>query len=434
MADHAQDRLDEWHSTWKQYIQPHQTTPSRLQLNFICDVADSETGLKAAQPFLAASNMPLAGCSIRLHHRAEPNLRALAEQAVAVATGRGHLSGNGSESETAASFRFLNLPTELRHHILGYTDLATPLREVEWTPSHGLYFRYRKAAAFRGWCPNTTHGMPSVQGRSRPIPRDFETPYLACWEECNFDGCYCRASHAASSSIFRCDCWAPPTSLFLVSRAVRQDALQVFYGLNRFVVAPDSGETWEAVSSPPCRLPISIFLSELVPKDAFQHLRFLEIVFPPFGHSEPCTYCPRHSPEWNDWVKTLEDIKDRLNIAKLTIRVHFAAWIPLSGTFTVTPYRKGMTGTQSQAIQTTYVDIVTPLERLRGLGRFFAHLADPQQHARGHKGNQTHTLPSLEQEVEQIVMGTDYDSSVAGKARLTDSQWVAEHWRYRTEL
>lgn len=37
-----------------------------------------------------------------------------------------------------SSFRFLDLPKELRPQILTYTDLVTPLCEVEWNPKKGF--------------------------------------------------------------------------------------------------------------------------------------------------------------------------------------------------------------------------------------------------------------------------------------------------------
>jgi hypothetical protein len=127
--------------------------------------------------------------------------------------------------------------------------------------------------------------------------------------------------------VFRCDCWAPPTSLFLLNREMRQDALQVFYGQNRFVVTPTGGFTWTGLDNPPTRLPISVFLSSVVPQDALHYLRLLEMIFPPFGVDEPSMYCSAQRSQWQGWADTLEKVQEHLDLQKLTIRAYFAQYI-----------------------------------------------------------------------------------------------------------
>ena len=65
-------------------------------------------------------------CSIRLSRQANPVLERLAEKIVATTTGPAHSAEDIPEATGLSPFRFLNLPTEVRHHILTYTDLVTP--------------------------------------------------------------------------------------------------------------------------------------------------------------------------------------------------------------------------------------------------------------------------------------------------------------------
>lgn len=137
----------------------------------------------------------------------------------------------------------------------------------------------------------------------RPPWYDYITK-LACWERNINSGCFCMSYHAVASNHHLCNCWAPPTALFLVCRyetrfaflvcpsirltyghrIMRQDALKVFFNQNRYVVAPEGGGIGEGgfdpVSTSPTTLPITTFLQNVVPKDALQHLRYLEILFP----------------------------------------------------------------------------------------------------------------------------------------------------------
>ena len=384
----------------------------------------------AVRPFLAETHPVLAGCSIRLSHRKDPRLQKLAEKAVATTTGSGPPVMHKGGTHTLSYPSFMDLPPELRLHILTYTDLVTPFREVEWNPSHGWYFRYEMPYCLMYRHPRDTHGSLGVNCPKSTSWWQDDTPYLACWERSDPSGCYCRAYHTAYSTIHRCDCWAPPKSIFLVSHAMRQDAKQVFFGHNRIIVAPTGGVISETVSGSPERLPISVFLTGIIPKDALRYLRFLELVFPPFGKERPCAFCPAQSTEWHDWNETLEKVKDDLNLPKLTIRVYFAASLPPfedHGHEIVPSWRRQMTGVQSQAIQTSYLDTISPLKRLRGLGRFFAHLADPSLWVEGRELVEETGLPALEHEVERVVMGDWYDSSAAGKVEETWSRWLEDH-------
>lgn len=182
----------------------------------------------------------------------------------------------------------------------------------------------------------------------------------------------------------------------------------------------------------PQKASVSIWLREIIPKDALQFLRYLEIVFPPFGEEEPCTYCPPHSTEWHDWIDTLEYVKDRLDLPKLTLRAYFAEWLPTNGQHRIPPYRERMNEGQSQAVQRCYLEIIRPLARLGGLRRFFAYLPDPRgpwakEDDPYHDEGWPLSLEALEGKAERMVIGDEYDSAAVGKADQAESRWIVCH-------
>ncbi|KAF7865990.1 hypothetical protein EAF04_006153 [Stromatinia cepivora] len=187
--------------------------PSVLKLYFTCDVENLEVGQRVVDPF---RSMPtLADCSIRLSHGHHALLQGLAvETAVLVKQWR------TAPPDDEPTFRFMDLPQELRLQVLKYTDLVTPLKEVEWNPRDNFYLHYRTTI---------------------------------CLE---------------------------PTPLFLVCRTLYEDARAVFFSMNHFVITPVTGCTEPAET--PDRLEILIFLKDALPPAALQYLKSLEIVFPPF--------------------------------------------------------------------------------------------------------------------------------------------------------
>ena len=423
-TDGAHRILDEWHRTWSECIRPDVDKSARLHLNFVCDVADLETGRLAVAPLLDKSQPILAGCSIRLCERGNPDLQALAERTALTATGKSSSAVELAEQKISLStFPFMKLPSELRFQILTYTDLVTPLREVEWNEEDGKYHRSKKGHFRDVTSAGDLHGYCELPNPARPWP-SLKNSNLTCWESSFPHGCYCRAFHAAYSTIHQCECWTSPAPMFLVSRTMRQDALQVFFGGNRFIVV-DQGNTWNAVVNPPAQLPISSFLRQAVPSDAFQFLRFPEIVFPPFGDQEPYAYCPPYSPQWNDLIRTLDTVKDKLDLPRLTMRVYFAPWVPEDYT-SFGPGTEDKIRGQSDAAKQCYLDIAAPFKRLEGLQRFFAHLPDPVKWGKGEDDYKVWTLESLERKAETLVMGDDYDSEAAGKATLTPSSWLKD--------
>jgi hypothetical protein len=68
-------------------------------------------------------------------------------------------------------------------------------------------------------------------------------------------------------------------------------------------------------------LAASHFLRDTIPIDCLAHLRFLELVFPPYGqHNWPVD----QHPAIVDWRNTVKWLRDKINTSALTVRVIFA--------------------------------------------------------------------------------------------------------------
>ena len=402
---------------------------SPLTLNFVCDVADAETGIEVLRPFFAKSFPALVGCSVRIGPRNDVSLTELAQLAVKVATTRRPASDFLPSDSPGHPFRFMDVPPELRQIILSYTDIVAPYCEVEWGATHGLYSRYNHAAGYRNFLKCGIHGL-SLKGERSPWARKERKSAIGCWETSFPHGCFCRARHAAHSTVFKCSCWAPPTAFFLVSRQMREEALQVFFTQNRFIMAPCHNDTSLDIGTPPDQLPISQFLSKAVPPDALHHLRLLEIVLPPFDDNQPRTYLRAGSSQSRDWIHNLEQIKALLNLSKLTISIHFASWLGDvdDDERTIPLHHTGTTTAEIDAALRVYTGIVSPLRTLKGLNRFFAFCSNPREW-RDYRDLTETCFDKLEQDIERFIMGDHYNAVAAGKLKLWHSWWDKDEER-----
>ena len=388
--------LHKWKSLAMQ-IMAH-TTPYNLRLHFVCDVEDLEAAFQAVEPLL--STRTLADCAIRLGRKPNPRIQDLA------CTTATRAKGNVPDRRKSP-FRFLDLPPELRRQIFEYTDLVTPLCEVEWNPKDGFYLRY---STWR--CAGDLECPPNIH-------RACE--FRNCWESRTV-GCFCRRFHAAFSSI--CHCWSPPTYLFLVCHAVLEDSRMVFFEKNRFIITPAAGCNYPAENTPP-RLEASIFLMDVAPPNALYFLRFLELAFPPFHEDYLCT----HEPAYKEWLRTVDQVKEQLCLPILTVRVYMADYLPRE--CTLTHFRAHMTKEQGMTILKTYARTLAPLSKLKGLRRFFAHLAWPFAWTRSGRQRRhedpefvAQQIRAFEEKCERLVMGNDFEINPLQKEGLGNSQWL----------
>nr|POE94536.1 hypothetical protein CFP56_16776 [Quercus suber] len=400
--------FDEWHSTWQSYLRPH-ILPSRLYLSFICDVSDETTGKAAVLPFLDQTQPQplLAGCSVRLGRRRNPELETLAQRTVLGMTAA--LRSTPTVQATQRGFRFTDLPRELRLHILGFTDLITPNNEVEWNPQYKLNLRHAISE------PETWRTV-------------FDDPIVPCWRSSQPRGCFCRAYHAAYSTIYHCECWAPPTSFFLISRQVRQDALAVFYSQNKFVVTPDY-VTWESFDDA-ALMTASAFLTDVLPRDSLKLIRRLEFVFAP--KDEMQRFCGNE--DLCRWTATLCELEPYFDLPRMTLEVSFAQRPEHWDDHFYNRRGQDLGKARQDMATQAYIEVLSSFKSLHGLGRFFVYIMDrfrtSKHDSDEDKVEQCKTMTMLEQETERMVMGAAYDAHAVGKGLEPSSKWLPHHNDY----
>ncbi len=371
--------------------------PRALELSLVCDLDEREDADIATKVIAPLSLLPeLKGCHIRLCRSPNAQLGQLARRAALQACYRPEPASPPSLS----SICLLSLPRELRLRILEYTDLVTAWRQVVWARLELERGYLRPEVGCCIWdytpCPPALHhGCQFSECYNQEYIKDGVVVYS------NAIGCFCRVRHAAFSS--SCRCWAPPTPLFLISHTILDDARFVFFSQNRFIVndtlashapyiafdvfktikVPVHHEFWEMDdyihaqppnSYPAERFAASHFLRHIVPTNCLGYLRFLEIVFPPYNHA-----CWPHEdhPALQDWVATIDWVRNKINTPGLTLRLTMAGVLALPPSYP--DERKLVTQAQGDEVLAGYDHILKPLACLGedGLARFYADFAWP---------------------------------------------------------
>lgn len=143
----------------------------------------------------------------------------------------------------------------------------------------------------------------------------------------------------------------------------------MFFAANRFIIIFVGGYDYAPDNLSAERLEASNFLRDVIPSGIQHYLKFLEIVFPP---ADP-DYVPSDSLVYNDWVQTMNYIKES-NLRLETLRVHFFDF-----TFPqfVTAYRKSdLTWGGGMAIVSMYQRILEPVAHIhKSLRWCFIHAA-----------------------------------------------------------
>ncbi|KAK0723419.1 hypothetical protein B0T26DRAFT_604997, partial [Lasiosphaeria miniovina] len=191
------------------------------------------------------------------------------------------------------------LPTEVRVKILEYTNLVAPGNKVEYGREDRVY-----RACHASHEVGCLHHSPG-NGMNHTV------------------GSFSHRQHAASFAT--CRCWASPTNLFLVSRALRRDAEFVFFSMNTFVIhdaITTTGRLSFSTSFWPPRAPgdtclypygslaVSTFLRSVVPEDCLPHLRALELIFPPY---DPDVWSHSEHAALQDWRATVSWVRSKID-------------------------------------------------------------------------------------------------------------------------
>jgi hypothetical protein len=253
--------------------------------------------------------------------------------------------------------------------------------------------------------------------------------------------------------------------LFLVSKTLLDDARFVFFSLNRFVVNDSLAspvpyiafDVWQTIrvpaevhydvrempeyidaqppnSYPAERFAASQFLREIVPTNCLGHLRFLEIVFPPYNYA--CWPQDDH-PSLRDWVATIDWVRNKINSPALTLRLTVAGLLALPPSHP--DERALVTQAQGDQVLAGYERILRPLACLGedGLARFHADFAWPWKWVRpAYDGHQELTNYQqllawaeakevvLNQRAGRLVLGDRYDRIRRGEGTLEEMPWT----------
>lgn len=426
--------LREWHSA-AAHLFSHWIAPRRLVLSLVCDIDPHhpramDIANSVVAPIRRLPPSYLKECHIRLAKTPDPRLQQLAYDTVSYACG---IPTPSLKLPSSAAITLTALPRELRIRILEYTDLVTPKRQVAWSRQDCAYV----ACYFRA-------------DPDDPPEERYSNQFSECWRA-RTNGCFCRRRHAAFSPA--CKCWAPPgPALFLICRALYEDAQFVFFSSNRFIVhdyklcppwvLPLLELRWEDNGPVPTypypnkRFAASEFLRDVVPTRSLAYLRFLELVFPPY---RPCSWPETQHPAMQDWWSTVDWLRDKINLPGLTIRLVVAA----ASSNVPRLYRHTITVEEGETVMTAYMDLLRPLTGLadRGLGRFYAHFPYPWELTEESRIRRLHDQDwadwvwvereALKKRAEHYVMSHRYDSLYAnGRKEPELSDWYVIYYSY----
>ncbi len=437
----AQDLL----AKWRLAAACLSSVPARhLELALVCDIDPrhkraSEFALGVTAPLRLRLLPRLKDCHIRLSKTPDAPLQQIAWDGALQACRVAPPPYRFPKPSARAQATLTGLPRELRLRILEYTDLIAPGRQVTWSRQDQGYL---------------------TSARDSHCNEDVNAFYH-CWDSRplstspSFIGCFCRRRHAACS--FRCRCWAPPSSLFLVCRTLHQDAQLTFFSGNRFIVhdykahppwalpslrefaeeGPDRPEGPEGPEGadascydyPADRFAASQFLREVVPTHCLPHLRFLELVFPPYLAQ---TWPRRDHPVMQDWRTTIDWLLDKINAPALTLRLCGAEVSYMSPPV----YHKVIPMADGFRIAEAHSDLARPLKALGeiGLARFFFHFPCPWEFTMA-PDRRDQNMPRIEAKkrefkaaYERRVMGERFDTLYEnGREEPKLSLW---HWAY----
>jgi len=296
--------------------------PRKLRLSAVCDTLDYATAKIITEHLLELPQ--LAECSIRLGQTPDSGLRYLAQETVYQLTRKSIHNPN-------QSFSFSALPMEIQAHILSYTDLISP-DTISWYYKIGIDF-------FTSCCLRCTDAL---------------------------EACCCSALHAAYTSM-PCECWVMPSTIFLISKQIRELALQIFFSRNKFQIWPERSET----CSHPDSLHILAFLRG-IPNEALKHIRCLELKLDGLDYHllGPGTAFQ------NDWEAAIDFISRNLDISRLFLSIDDLRERPIRDSYYIT-------GTYSSAeyAEDEYQELKlcqnlgAPLSKLKGIKDFSIRFA-----------------------------------------------------------
>jgi hypothetical protein len=263
-------------------------------------------------------------------------------------------------------FRFLDLPIELRQHVLRFTDLVAPTREVLWERNEFSLYNHLDA------------------------PR---LPAGRC-----FDQEFC--SQAGNAMHPPCGCFRAPRALFLVCRIMTEDARMIFYSSNRFIITPQDNELNDTLDEMTLSVDTRALLTKAIPTKFLYCLRELDLLF------DYSSFVDIDTSLLSGLIEAVHLLAQ--NASRLTLAVHIdMTYRPELSPVDFAPDEDRISNCANALRQ--LMELFTPL---RQMAAFFVFVSSMP-----HEGPpvEKQSLRLLEQELEQFVMGETYDALARGK-------------------
>lgn len=352
-----------------------------LDLKVLCDVDYLSTAHQVVQP-LIHYQVPVS--TLRLGSSLDRSLTTVARETMLF----------GVKRLPNQAFPFVKLPTEIRHHILSYTDLVTPDREIHWHDDGGFgKFSHARCE----WSFN--HSM------------------FDCDEFC-----------ALRSAVYpHCEAWEPPSALFIVCKEMLDDVRAVYFSSNRFIIDLDFRRPGWNFSFWGSRFD---FLRKFAPTEALSHLRSLEIRFPKTHYD----FSGADEEAYRFWIKSIDYLSSR--VKRLNLRLYMTH-TPVKSTdqdailnWYGDEYKPEDTKPieQLESLFKVQAQIVRPLSRLPNLDNCFVRAMTPWQVQRDPEPAATEERRRAQESyLEKLVMGIGYDGIAKGKLEQRESDWMKKY-------
>jgi hypothetical protein len=321
-------------------------------------------------------------------------------------------------TDTQPTFRYLDLPKELRLQIISHTTLGARSR-TEWRPrsmkrnckcaSHKIASDAQANDCEADFCIDG-FGPTGPDSITKIAPLDDPLCCGRCQPKEYEGACFCRLSGYIFSSSCRCD--GMRQALFATSRQVREDAITTFYSRKRVRVNPYNTPLRNTTGDwPPMamiglnKVELSLYISSLS-RSALYHIRSLKWVLPISDEK----YLSPNGPAFKNYLDTVEVMEEAMNLPALTLTIDMIQ----CGYYDRASYHKPIALRRLKPLTKDlikfYSQVIAPFVELgdAGLKNFFVHVEYGWT-----KGT---PLPSyIEQRLERVVMGPDYDSEDRGK-------------------
>jgi len=339
--------------------------PGKLKLSVVCDTIDYATAKQITKPLLELPH--LSEFSIRLGQLPDASVKNLAQDVVYQLTAQ-------AEHNPRPFFNFSALPAEVQTQILAYTDLVS-LDSITWIHKTNLEF-------------------------------------ISCCLQCTstLETCCCPPLHAAYTSM-ACCCWVMPSALFLVSRKVRDQALEIFFSRNRFEIWPERREDEPRLQ--PDSTHVLEFLQAL-PAVALRYIRSLHIKVRLLEYQ---VVGPGTEFQSN-WNTTIDFISRNLEIPQLCLSIQDVGGRAMRISYYTTGYTDAESAEDDEFEWQLYQHLAAPLAVLKGLRDFAIRFSRSGSFGRFHA--------ERERILERRVLGDAYHDAVRAKEKAREEGRVVE--------